>query len=451
MKNSITISVHFGSDSSSTNLRHNCDKDYRKNLEHTDNSRPIEILENKTNEYFELDVPTKVRILENFEFPDGSTIQDHLDEYNKGKKPSRQKTLEDLARDNTPGGNKFFETRELILQVGSQEQLETNWNSATGEIISLDREDAVDILRNEYKQLEKELEGRAIIIQAAIHDDEGTPHLHLVFLPINLDNEKKRGLPISTSHRTFMREMLPQETRQAIADQQKEEQRVASLDYDPATMKAKKPSKKTKPQIKKEKEKLEFTAWRNLIVSDMTKEAKVYGYQVEQPNRQGAEHINTNDYREAQKMKADAEETRNLRLKVANMKEKGNELDQIKQVFSIEEDKGAGSKVVDWCLNKQKENKELKEKQTQFLAKIQKIEQEKAELLNDLNKERAINRSNENERLAELIEIGSALKRCEIPLEYVFEAEPTISKESVEALIQGYEEQSQTQEYERSL
>lgn len=450
MKNAITVSVHFGSDSSSTNLRHNCDKNYRKNLEHTDDNRPIEILENKTNEFFELDVPTKIKILENFEYPDGSTIQDHLDEYNKGKKPSRQKAIEDLARDNTPGGNKFFETRELILQVGSQEQLNPTFDSKNGETISLEREHCVDILKNEYKRIKKELDGKAIIIQAAIHDDEGTPHLHLVFLPVNLDNEKKRGLPISTSHRYFVRKMLPQETRQAIAEQLKEEQRVASLNYNPATLKAKKPTKKTKPQIKKEKEKLEFTAWRNLIVSDMTEEAKVYGYQVEQPNRTGAEHINTNDYREAQKMKADAEETRNLRSKVASMIEKGNELDQIKKVFDIKEDKGTASQVLDWCFKEQEENEQLRAKQKHFLAKIQKIEQEKAELSNELSKERAINRSKEGNRLVELIEIGSALKRCEIPLEYVFQAEPTISKESVEALIQGYEQQPQPQEYERN-
>lgn len=440
-----TCSVHFSTDGQKPNYRHNCDKDYRSNLAHTENDRKITILEDHTNENFQLDLETKVQLLKEHRFADGSSIQDYLDEYNKGKKPSRQKSIEDLASQKKQGGKEFFSPQEIILQIGNKNDQEV-FNLGYDPIKEFDRSECCEILEKEFKKLKEDNKDKWIILQASIHDDESTPHLHLVYLPIGLDfEERKKGLPISTSKKVFYHNCLSEEQREEVKTQIQNEQTLASLDYDPLTQKPKKPSKKTKNQIKRDTDILEFTTFRESIVEDITKLALPYGYKIENPNRKGQEHLNTNDFREAEKIKNDSRYVEAARLKLASMdkkeQEQAKELASLYERFKPEKEETLVEAVKrNWNRLVNKLNSAVKDLEAQ-IAKNDRLQQEKTDVLKELKEVKQKNETLEND----MVKVGQVLYYTEDlgAKELIYKS---VSDASSRALEYGEEAQEQAQE-----
>lgn len=445
-----TCSVHFSTDGQKPNYRHNCDKDYRSNLAHTENDRKITILEDHTNKNFQLDLETKVQLLKEHRFADGSSIQDYLDEYNKGKKPSRQKSIEDLASQKKQGGKEFFSPQEIILQIGNKNDQEV-FNLGYDPIKEFDRQECCEILEKEFKKLKEDNSDKWIILQASIHDDESTPHLHLVYLPIGLDfEERKKGLPISTSKKVFYHNCLSEEQREEVKTQIQNEQTLASLDYDPLTKKHKKPSKKTKNQIKRDTDILEFTTFRESIVKDIADMARPYGYQIENPNRKGQEHLNTNDFREAEKIKNDSRYVEEARLKLASMDKTQQESKDLRELFDVKQTESLKEVIVKKWNGLVKMYNEAREQVKTLLKHNEELEQVKNQQQQTINKLDNLNQNLNKQYQEELYKVGGALYREGSNLETIVE-DNSIDNQIKEVIYQGFkdEEKYLTQSYDR--
>lgn len=445
-----TCSVHFSTDGQKPNYRHNCDKDYRSNLAHTENDRKITILEDHTNKNFQLDLETKVQLLKEHRFADGSSIQDYLDEYNKGKKPSRQKSIEDLASQKKQGGKEFFSPQEIILQIGNKNDQEV-FNLGYDPIKEFDRQECCEILEKEFKKLKEDNSDKWIILQASIHDDESTPHLHLVYLPIGLDfEERKKGLPISTSKKVFYHNCLSEEQREEVKTQIQNEQTIASLDYDPLTKKHKKPSKKTKNQIKRDTDILEFTTFRESIVKDIADMARPYGYQIENPNRKNQEHLNTNDFREAEKIKNDSRYVEEARLKLASMDKTQQESKDLLELFDVKQTESLKEVIVKKWNGLVKMYNEAREQVKTLLKHNEELEQVKNQQQQTINKLDNLNQNLNKQYQEELYKVGGALYREGSNLETIVE-DNSIDNQIKEVIYQGFkdEEKYLTQSYDR--
>ena len=428
-----TCSVHISDREQKINLRHNADKNYRDNLSHTDNSRKIEILEDKTNENFQLDLETKIKILEEMTFDNGKKIQDYLDEYNKGKKQCRQKTLEKLATQKNTGGDEFFKPKEMIFQIGNKEVQETLFADK-----NFNRDEAVEILKKEFELFKEKTKNNCSIIQAVIHDDETTPHLHLVFIPLTI-SERQKGLPVSSTFRNMIKNTLTEEQKEQIKTEIQEEQKIASLDFDPLTREKKKPSKKTERQIQRDLEIKEFSTWRNSIVEDMTRISETYNYEIKNPNRKIKEHLNTNENRKVEEIIQNAKIVDFARQKLAESNEKVEEAEQLQKAFKLPNFNDLAHSIIEKYNNLAEQFTNLKNNLFKKDEKIQILEEQVQQ------KEARLSHIDEDYQ-EQLYQVGKVFYREESNLQEL-EQDNTIYDEVKDIIYKGY--QSEEREYDR--
>lgn len=369
-----TCSINIGK--GKTNFRHNSDKFYRENLENTslNSERKIYVLEDYSDGRYSLSNETKEDILERHRFDDGSSIQDYLDEYNKDKRKERQIDLEKLANKKVQGGHNFFEPQEIILQIGNQKSFEEVFSLMPNntEKLYIEREESIQILKKVVENFKELTKGKCEIIQAVIHDDEASPHLHLVFLPLVKQETKTKGLPFSTNLNAMIQEVLPQETLEQIKNQQAQEQQIASLDYDPLSRTPKKASRKTKAQLDRDYMTASFTAFREQIEASVAQEAKQYQIEIENPHNKEVEHLETSDWREAQKIKADAEKLKEYSCQIACTEEKVNLVDRLAKALNALDTKDLEKKLKDKVNSTARERDTLKQENEKLKANISK-------------------------------------------------------------------------------
>lgn len=429
-----TCSVHISDREQKINLRHNADKNYRDNLSHTDNSRKIEILEDKTNENFQLDLETKIKILEEMTFDNGKNFEEILNEYNTGKREERQKTIEQIINSKITGGDDFFKPKEMIFQIGNKEVQETLFADK-----NFNRDEAVEILKKEFELFKEKTKNNCSIIQAVIHDDETTPHLHLVFIPLTINQERKRGFPVSTTLRTMIKNTLTEEQKEQIKTEIENEQKIASLDFDPLTREKKKPSKKTERQIQRDLEIKEFSTWRNSIVEDMTRISETYNYEIKNPNRKIKEHLNTNENRKVEEIIQNAKIVDFARQKLAESNEKVEEAEQLQKAFKLPNFNDLAHSIIEKYNNLAEQFTNLKNNLFKKDEKIQILEEQVQQ------KEARLSHIDEDYQ-EQLYQVGKVFYREESNLQEL-EQDNTIYDEVKDIIYKGY--QSEEREYDR--
>lgn len=369
-----TCSINIGK--GKTNFRHNSDKFYRENLENTslNSERKIYVLEDYSDGRYSLSNETKTEILERHRFDDDSSIQDYLDEYNKDKRKERQIDLEKLANKKVQGGHNFFEPQEIILQIGNQKSFEEVFSLMPNntEKLYIEREESIQILTKVVENFKEQTKGKCEIIQAVIHDDESSPHLHLVFLPLVKQETKTKGLPFSTNLNAMIQQVLPQETLEQIKNQQAQEQQIASLNYDPLSKTPKKASRKTKAQLDRDYMTASFTAFREQIEASVAQEAKQYQIEIENPHNKEVEHLETSDWREAQKIKADAEKLKEYSCQIACTEEKVNLVDRLAKALNALDTNDLEKKLKDKVNSTARERDTLKQENEKLKTNINK-------------------------------------------------------------------------------
>jgi hypothetical protein len=109
-------------------------------------------------------------------------LENNLEDYNAGKRKSRQIGIKDLFDEKR---KQHFEHRECIIQFGNRED-------------DISERDQVEMLKQAFDCF-KQTYKFAFISSAVIHLDESTPHLHITFVPIQLARDKQKGVPLNLS------------------------------------------------------------------------------------------------------------------------------------------------------------------------------------------------------------------------------------------------------------
>lgn len=169
--------------------KHNCNPRYRQGLENIDADRT------KYNE---------VLVNENLDKFYESLFGEAVEKYNEKQKRSDRKIGNYLTK--IEGSKQEKVGYELVVQIGN---LDTN--SAEEEA---NRIGSSLIYRQWLARFEKEFPNFQVF-QAAIHQDEATPHLHVAYVPVSTGN--KRGLETKNSLRGAMREMGYTDVREVSA------------------------------------------------------------------------------------------------------------------------------------------------------------------------------------------------------------------------------------------
>ena len=130
-------------------------------------------------------------------------IKTAIIDYNKGKKPSRQYfDTEDYIFKKSNQKNDLNIAVEMIIGVGDREM----WKSPP---FKNNREKINIVLKDYVKKIQKEMPD-FVMVSATIHQDEDTPHLHIVGIPlVKNESEKSKGLKVKISKgKVFTRDKL---------------------------------------------------------------------------------------------------------------------------------------------------------------------------------------------------------------------------------------------------
>lgn len=189
--------------------RHNVDARYRATLSHIDGTRTREneVLVDEMMGKNALTLPLIGDLFRRHEFANGKNVLDLIDEYNEGKKPSRQTSVEKEFKKHTGDFHRQIREQEMIIQVGDRDTV-NNAYSLGGDRISINREEAKEVLINAFNDFMERYGDRVIITQVALHMDEMTPHLHIDYIPCVLQEDKKQGIKCSFSQDVFAKSTL---------------------------------------------------------------------------------------------------------------------------------------------------------------------------------------------------------------------------------------------------
>ena len=182
---SITISLHFGT-TSKVNIKHNLNvENYRESLSFED-GRLVNHDRSDENVLLINRYDTKVSFRKNVQNLLGeknvSAIENILANYNAGKRASRQIKFADLFKEER---KQHFEHCEAIIQFGGVVDCDP---------IS-DREQ-VEMLNKALDKFRERLPF-AFITSAVIHLDETTPHIHITYIPLQVNPERKKGVGLN--------------------------------------------------------------------------------------------------------------------------------------------------------------------------------------------------------------------------------------------------------------
>lgn len=189
--------------------RHNVDARYRATLSHIDGTRTREN-EVLVDEMMGKNAITSALVGDLFrrhEFANGKNVLDLIDEYNEGKKPSRQTSVEKEFKKHTGDFHRQIREQEMIIQVGDRDTV-NNAYFLGGDRISINREEAKEVLINAFNDFMERYGDRVIVTQAVLHMDEMTPHMHIDYIPCVLQEDKKQGIKCSFSQDVFAKSTL---------------------------------------------------------------------------------------------------------------------------------------------------------------------------------------------------------------------------------------------------
>ena len=121
-------------------------------------------------------------------------MQPYIDEYNKGKKPSRQikePYVEYWKKNGNQGKGKAKLVYEAVAQVGEHATNGRDYYQAKGK----DRHDKKEMYKEMYDKALREFKEKfphLKVLWATLHLDEpgGTPHLHIAYVPVGEDYKK---------------------------------------------------------------------------------------------------------------------------------------------------------------------------------------------------------------------------------------------------------------------
>lgn len=142
-----------------------------------------------------------VNACKNHRFSDGKTFEEKISEYNIGKKPSRQKTLEAELTKQTVKKSKLtgkpiltqlcYREQSGIIQIGSLDNYADNFadekylldknQSRDKRFCDLDRFDIAKVLKETFFRMLK-LNPEICITDAWLHLDEASPHIHFTYV-----------------------------------------------------------------------------------------------------------------------------------------------------------------------------------------------------------------------------------------------------------------------------
>lgn len=333
-----TTSIHVDR---MANHRHNMDAEYRSTLANVKEERTREnaVLISLTNDSHMLDGETKRALVGSHTFDNGKSVYDLLEDLNRGKKPSRQKTLDDLFECKTGRGTPMIHEQEMIVQVGNQDTVTDSFDLTGKRNDQINCYTAKEILINFYNDFVERYSDRVIIVQAVIHMDEMTPHLHLDYIPCGYEEDKKRGLKANFSQDFF--------AKSCVSDSRKRE---------------------LKEQAKSDKEynKLCYKEFHKEITEMVNNRCREQGVQIQNPNLPNALHKSIREYREQLKVAGMMNENSQLKEQIRQIERKAMEYDKFKQNFKCEP-----SQMREYW-DKQKEN--LNQTKTQLQEKTKEIE-----------------------------------------------------------------------------
>lgn len=189
--------------------RHNVDASYRATLSHIDGTRTREneVLVDEMMGKNALTLPLVGDLFRRHEFANGKNVLDLIDEYNEGKKPSRQTSVEKEFKKHTGDFHRQIREQEMIIQVGDRDTV-NNAYFLGGDRISINREEAKEVLINAFNDFMERYGDRVIVTQAVLHMDEMTPHMHIDYIPCVLQEDKKQGIKCSFSQDVFAKSTL---------------------------------------------------------------------------------------------------------------------------------------------------------------------------------------------------------------------------------------------------
>lgn len=181
----ITTSIYINT-ASKVNIKHNLNvENYRDGLTFED-GRIIDHERSRDNivlmDRYDVHKQFRTNVLTILGEKNVALLESNIEDYNAGKRKSRQIGIKDLFDEKR---KQHFEHRECVIQFGNRED-----NISERDQVEMLKQ-AFDCFRQTYKF--------AFISSAAIHLDESTPHLHITFVPIQLARDKQKGVPLNLS------------------------------------------------------------------------------------------------------------------------------------------------------------------------------------------------------------------------------------------------------------
>lgn len=144
-------------------------------------------------------------------------MQPYIDEYNKGKKPSRQikePYVEYWKKNGNQGKGKAKLVYEAVAQVGEHATNGREYYQAKGK----DRHDKKEMYKEMYDKALREFKKKyphLKVLWATLHLDEpgGTPHLHIAYVPVGENYKKGLSHQVSIGNALACDGILRSETR----------------------------------------------------------------------------------------------------------------------------------------------------------------------------------------------------------------------------------------------
>lgn len=191
------------------NHRHNVDARYRATLSHIDGTRTREneVLVDEMMGKTKLTSELVGDLFRRHTFKNGKNVLDLIDEYNEGKKPSRQTSVEKEFKKHTGDYHRQIREQEMIFQVGDRFTVNNAFNLGN-ERISINRDEAKEVLIGAFNDFVERYGDRVIVTQAVLHMDELVPHMHIDYIPCLLQEDKKQGIKVSFSQDAFAKSTL---------------------------------------------------------------------------------------------------------------------------------------------------------------------------------------------------------------------------------------------------
>lgn len=181
---SITVSIHFGT-TSKVNIKHNLNvENYRDGLSFEDGRRVNHdrsheniVLVNR----YDTNVSFRKNVINLLGEENIQAIENILANYNAGQRASRQIKFADLFNEKR---KQHFEHCEALIQFGGTD------------CDPIDEKEHVQMYKEALKKFSERMPF-AFITSVVIHLDETTPHMHITYIPLQVNPERKKGVALN--------------------------------------------------------------------------------------------------------------------------------------------------------------------------------------------------------------------------------------------------------------